>query len=147
MNIEDRLDNWARAVRFRCRRGHAMSFEGNYRSPQRNHWDAPVIPITRNIDSDDAWQVEAAWSTLALPHRIMLRCHYCMRWPPHRTCKFMGKAANMLIKLYQYEQHRLAAQDAITQALERSASQNRNIVRSAVKEALAIPEPVGYIAS
>lgn len=147
MNIEDRLDNWARAVRFRNRRGHAMSFEGNYRSPQRNHWDVPVVPVSRNIDVDDAWRVEAAWSTLALPHRIILRCHYCMRWPSHRTCRFLGRVANILIKPYEYEAHRLRAQDAITQALERTQSQNRNIVRSEVRKTLALTNELSYIVS
>lgn len=146
MDIEDRLDNWGRAVRFRKRSGHAMSFEGNYRSPQRNHWEAPVMAIPKGIAPDDAWEVEAAWSTLPLPQRIMLRCHYCLRWPEHRTCRFLGRAADTLVKPHQYEAVRQDAVTAIAQALVRSESQNRNIRRTAVQETLAIPRQLGYIA-
>lgn len=146
MDIETRLENWGRAVRFRNRRGHAMSFEGNYRSPQRNHWDVPVPPVNRSIDPDDAWQVEAAWATLGLVHRIILRCHYCIHWPANRICRFIGRSAGTLIKVYQFDSERLRAQGAIELALVRSQTQNRNIVRTAVKESLAIPEKVVYTA-
>lgn len=147
MTLEERLENWARAVRFRCRRGHAMSFEGRYRSPQGRHWEAPVIPISRNINADDAWQVEAAWSTLNLADRVTLRCHYCLRWPHHRTARFLSKQLAWLIKPHEYESYLLHAQASITQALERSESQNRNMVRTVIKAALAIPTKLGYTAA
>ncbi len=144
MDIEDRLENWARAVRFRNRAGHAMSFEGNYRSPQRNHWEIPVTAIRGNINPDDAWQVEAAWSTLTKPRRILLRCHYCIRWNAQRICRFLGREADTLIKPYEYDGFRLECVGAIALALARSEVQNRNIVRTTVKESLALPRSLAY---
>jgi len=135
-NLEDRLANWGRAMRVSRGRGRALSFEGNYRSPQRNHWEIPISSLHRSIDSQDAWKIEAAWASLEPLNRILLRGRYCLRLAPQRICRVAARETGQACGIHAFEQRMADAVEAIGKALERTPAQNYNILRSAVSKIL-----------
>ena len=79
--IEDRCDNWGRAMRGSSGGGSgAASAEGQYRSPQRSHWLVGSAPVTVvMVDIDDARRVEMAVCTLGQFHHTLLRAKHVYR--------------------------------------------------------------------
>jgi len=143
-NLEDRLNNWGRAMRVSRGRGRALSFEGNYRSPQRNHWELPVSSLHRSIDTHDAWKIETAWGSLPIVERIVLRGHYCLKWPTQRIFRVAAKENGILRDSHNLEGMLSEARFMLAQALGRSDGQNRNILRAGVRKLLDMVGLAGY---
>ncbi len=138
MDLDSRLHNWGRVVREKGRAQASVgSLEGQYRSPQRwNEDDAPmpVAPPLTGIQIADGWQVEAAWSTLALDRRTMLRSHYCDRQRPAVVNAILRRSTKMRVTDYACE---LAiARGLIAAALQRSQVENSSIARTFVRKVL-----------
>ena len=76
-SIADRCDNWGMAIRYRAAGFQTASKEGEYRSPQRAHWQtAGAPPQTLQIDARDAQLIESAVCTLPLyPHALLRAWH------------------------------------------------------------------------
>jgi len=125
--IEDRLRNWARAMRVHPHRFHCRSLEGQYRSPQRNHWSEPVTSFHIPINMHDAWVIELACATLNIKQRIILRSHYCFRAHPHAVQRMVRRDAHK--RLGAFNDELLTAQHAINHALTNSHEQNQTTVR------------------
>lgn len=134
--LEDRLTNWGRALRSHRSYGRAMSFEGAYRSPQRNHWTMPVIPIQGRPDLKDAMTVERAWGSLPPLPKLLLRGHYCLLWPPQRCCKAARTRLDLIFPLRYYDRELERSRAVIAVALTRTEDQNANILRAWVKRSL-----------
>lgn len=116
------------------KRGRALSLEGNYRSPQRNHWEE-VVPVSRGaIDYLDAYVVEQAWCTLDLADRMLLRYHYCSHFHPQKIRRMVQR--NSKVSVGRFDVELLLAQRAIALALDRTNDQNRNILRAMVRKLL-----------
>lgn len=84
MTLDERLVNWGDCWRSRLRLDQASSIEGDYRSPQRKHWDtdawvgiAPASPPM--FDHADAVEIEAAVCVIDLFHHALLRAWYIRR--------------------------------------------------------------------
>lgn len=136
--LEDRLTNWGHSMRLHRNAGRTMSFEGRYRSPQSNHWLLPPTTYLGIHDLRDAWHVEAAWSSLPLFERIILRGHYCLLWTPGHICRIAATAAHRHCRESGYDLMRYAAQLLIAEALGRTDGTNRATSRDWVKEELDI---------
>lgn len=137
-DLDQRLDNWGRALRAGTPRGRAMSFEGNYRSPQRNHWEIPVSSMRGSIDVQDAWKIETAWGSLPYFDRILLRGHYCLKWTPRHICRVAANETGIVIRYWYIDAHIANAKLLLERAIGRTDDQNRNILRQAVKKTLAL---------
>ena len=108
-NIHERLWNWARACREGIKFSSCGSMEKRYSSPQCWH---PVEP-TIKVDQLDAEQVEMAWRTLQLKHKMMLK--WCYVYPVHpRVAERKAK-----VRPGSYEQARKLAEFKIAVALAR----------------------------
>lgn len=60
------------------------SLEGNYRSPQRNHWDSLAPSKLPAPDTADAWDVALAIATLAAKYHLVLKLCHVARIAGHR---------------------------------------------------------------
>jgi hypothetical protein len=82
-NLDDRLENWARAQRSTAMRGsRAGSAEGRYRPEgQLRRADA------NRIDEIDAEDVERAWRKLMPFDRDVLKLHYILNMDPRVICR------------------------------------------------------------
>jgi hypothetical protein len=82
-NLDDRLENWARAQRSPAGRGsRAGSAEGRYRPEgQLGHADV------NRIDEIDAEEVECAWKKLMPFDREVLKLHYILGMDPRVICR------------------------------------------------------------
>lgn len=134
MHIDDRLANWGRVMRVRPYRRRTPSLEGNYRSPQRNHWEAPVQTIPLWHDVHDAYLIEHAWQTLSARHRLVLKGHYCTNLAPEAIRRIVRRNTRRRVESYQLELYE--AQGAISLAVLRTDRQNRNLVRRWVRQVL-----------
>ena len=68
--LECRLDEWKRwALAGRHHRGQAGKAEGNFRSPQRDHWTEPVSSLRMRPIAWRAYEVECAVTTMLDPFR------------------------------------------------------------------------------
>lgn len=77
-----RVRNWARWCKERERsKGHCLSIEHRYRSPQRDHWpdDAPPA-IQGNVDLLDAYYMEDLMRLLHWRQRLIIRLKYVKAW-------------------------------------------------------------------
>lgn len=78
--IADRCDNWGMAIRYRVAGFQTASKEGEYRSPQRSHWQTAGAPSqTLQIDARDAQLIESAVCTLPLYQHALLRAWHVYR--------------------------------------------------------------------
>lgn len=134
--LEDRLTNWGRALRTHRAYGRAMSFEGGYRSPQRNHWTLPAVPILGRPDAQDAMIVERAWGSLPPLPKIVLRGHYCLLWTPKRCCRAAQTRLNVIFPTRYYDRELDKSKGMIAIALTRTQDQNANILRVWVRRTL-----------
>lgn len=132
-----RLANWGRWAQQGLLSGQALSFEGNYRSPQRNMWEAPVSALRPAIDSADAWQVEVAWGSIPYFDRIVLRAHYCYHWTPGHTCRTAAKEAGIRIHVTTLPVALHGARLLLENALGRDEYTNRTILRRMTQKVLA----------
>lgn len=137
-DLEDRLQNWGRSMRASHISRRCRSFEGNYRSPQRNHWEVPVSSLRGSVDAQDAWQIEVAWGSLPLFDRILLRAWYCFKWSPAHICRVLTQQTGIRARYHQLPAMLEHARSLLAFALQRSESQNRNILRETVQKVLAL---------
>lgn len=80
--LEQRLENWGAALRARDGGGQCGSIEGDYRSPQRRHWELPASPAPGKADGVDAAVIEGAVCLLPLRYHALLRAWYVRRSAP-----------------------------------------------------------------
>jgi hypothetical protein len=118
-----------------------MSFEGNYRSPQRHHWELPVSATKGQIDAKDAWRVEVAWGGLPYFDRILIRGHYCYQWPATKVCRVAAKESGVRCHPARLQQTLNLSVGLLGWALEQTESDNRNILRTMLQKALALVRP------
>lgn len=88
-STEERIENWARWVRIYpqfLRLEQCDSIEGNWRSPQFNHWadDAPPPSKRPRPDAADAWDVALAVATLARKYHLVLKLCHVVRFAGRR---------------------------------------------------------------
>jgi hypothetical protein len=114
------------------------SFEKNWRSPQRNHWQEPVTAMRRGIDERDAWLIEQAWATLPDVDRIILRAHFCFHWSPAHICRVVHREAGLPLRPHRLPLALEHSKFLLQAALQRSISQNHNMVREYVQKVLAL---------
>jgi hypothetical protein len=143
-DIEHRLANWGRAMRLSHIPQRCRSFEGNYRSPQRNHWEIPVSSLRGSVDGKDAWKIEVAWGSLPHFDRILLRAHYCFKWSPQHISRTAQRDTGIPCRAHQLPQMLEHARGLLEFALQRTEYQNRNILRTTVKKVLALVFHRGY---
>jgi hypothetical protein len=145
MDLSARLENWGRGVRHYRGSGKAFSLEGNYRSPQNWH-ELPPPKSGPYLNQFDAWTVEMAWTTLCKPetfkYSMVLRYHYCSKLPPGTICKLVRDARQG--RITDYEATLGMAHAEIDKALGHTLLQNRNILRNAVRQILAMVSEEGY---
>lgn len=94
MTLDERLENWGHAWRYRMARGQTASLEGAYRSPQ--HWDALMPPTNAAIifNPRDAAEVENAWQAMGDAfHQALLLGHYVRRYAEGKVLVEAWKAA------------------------------------------------------
>lgn len=85
--LERQLENWGKWSRELPERGHCMSIESRYRSPQ--HWfdlGAPQAPPSP-VDRDAALAVNRAWGAMPQPWKGVLRDWYVYAANPKMTCR------------------------------------------------------------
>ncbi|WP_205168811.1 hypothetical protein [Burkholderia sp. LMG 13014] len=83
-NLDERLENWAKAQRYWSRGGSCLgSAEGRYR-PEGSH---PRSIDAMLVDEQDADEVERAWSRLMPFDRDILRMHYILSMDPRVICR------------------------------------------------------------
>ena len=76
-DLENRLQEWRRwCLSGRHHRGQCRSLEGNYRSPQRNMWEAPVASLQASPIAWRAYQVEVIVTALRDPFRFVITMVY-----------------------------------------------------------------------
>ena len=141
MTLEDRLDNWGRALRSHRPRGKARSFEGRYRSPQSRHWELPATTLRGSPDHADAMTVERAWASLPLPPKLVLRGHYCLLWTPER---YRRVVIRLHIPRRPYHADLAYAESLIALALERTEAQNRSLWERMTKISLDLMRDAVY---
>ena len=134
LDLETRLQNWARAMRVHPARMRCMSIEGRYRSPQRNMWEKPVPGWQTGIDILDAHRVECAVNTLPFPDRLILRLHYCLRSRSQTIRSVMRRHGRRDFRNIDLELIRCHV--ALQHALDASEDHNRNKVRMATRISL-----------
>lgn len=79
-DLEVRLGGWAAFWRRRLGYDQTGSFEGQYRSPQRDHWEPPKTrAYLGEIDDRDAEAIESAVCALDLFHHTLLKAWYVRR--------------------------------------------------------------------
>lgn len=85
-SLEDRLLNWAKAMRLRRSAHETPSKEADYRSPQRNHWYPPGAPAAPASQADhaDARIIDRAIAALPMRYNVVLRAHYLGGGKPQR---------------------------------------------------------------
>ncbi|AXF20528.1 hypothetical protein CUJ89_08570 [Burkholderia pyrrocinia] len=83
-NLDERLENWAKAQRYWTRGGSCLgSAEGRYRPEGGNVRSVDAMLI----DELDADKVERAWSRLMPFDRDILRMHYILNMDPRVICR------------------------------------------------------------
>lgn len=101
--LDDRLFNWGECWRYRLRLddNQAASIEGDYRSPQRKHWDtdpwvgtAPVI--LRELNQVDADEIESAVCAIDTFHHSLLKACYIRRMEAIGVLKSSREAAGWM---------------------------------------------------
>jgi hypothetical protein len=80
MTLHDRIENWRRYVLAHgSHYSQARSLEGDYRSPQHWHPEAPRPPSVMRADAE---LLEAAWRTVRPPEsRSIILWHHIYRLP------------------------------------------------------------------
>lgn len=144
MTIIDRCENWAACYRIRMRWSQATSFEGNYRSEQREHWEYGSAPPTSRpmLDVVDAQEVNSAWQ--AIPdgfHQFLLGAHYVRRWSPEKGVReareFAGhKHARVQVTDMEYGANLAMAHALLTEQLSLPAVFRRTRLVERVRIAL-----------
>ena len=142
MSLADRIDNWARAMQTGLARGRARSLEGLWRSPQP--WDEPVYTYRGGVDMQDAYAVEMAWASLPEFPRYILRAQYCLRWPMPQTCRVVSRLTHIPCRPREYDKHLADSIEGLELALQRSAVENRNLLRRFAKKVLALADGKFY---
>lgn len=141
MTIDDRLDNWGRAMRWYARIGRACaSLEGRYRSPQP--WTAPPVNAPGAIDQVDARDIESAVIVLPLWDHTILRAWYVHQSSPD-TCMARARraAGNGAPDRQAFATHIRVARGALERALTLPAVVRRDRARARVRAILGpIPE-------
>jgi len=128
LDLETRLQNWARCMRVHPARMRCMSIEGRYRSPQRNMWEAPVPALRSGLDMLDAYRIECAVNTLPFPDRLLLRLHYCLRARPQTVRAVLRRHGRRDMRNVDFELIRCHI--ALQHALEHTQDQNSNTTRT-----------------
>jgi len=131
LDLETRLQNWARAMRVHPARMRCMSMEGRYRSPQRNMWEKPVPGWQTGIDILDAHRVECAVNTLPFPDRLILRLHYCLRSRSQTIRSVMRRHGKRDFRHVNIEL--LRCHVALQHALGNTEQHNRNATRASTR--------------
>ena len=134
LDLETRLQNWARCMRVHPARMRCMSIEGRYRSPQRNMWEAPVPALRGTLNVIDATRIELAVNTLPYPDRLILRLHYCLRSRSQTIRSVMRRHGRRDFRNIDLELIRCHV--ALQHALDASEDHNRNKVRMATRISL-----------
>lgn len=94
-SIADRCDNWGMAIRYRAVGFQTASKEGEYRSPQRAHWQTAGAPSqTLQIDARDAQTIESAVCTLPLYPHALLRAWHVYRVSEPVCLRLAARAAH-----------------------------------------------------
>lgn len=76
-DLDARLDEWRRwCLAGNRHRGKCGSAEGDYKSPQRNMWEAPVSSLQTAPIAWRAYQVEVVVTAMPDPFRFVLTLHY-----------------------------------------------------------------------
>ena len=93
--IADRCDNWGLAIRYRIIEFQTASKEGEYRSPQRAHWQTAGAPSqSLQIDARDAQAIESAVCTIPIYPHALLRAWHVYRVSEPVCLRLAAKAAN-----------------------------------------------------
>lgn len=143
--LDDRLTNWGRAMCPGQATRTCGSIEGQYRSPQRNHWELVPNAPRPWVDQQDAAIVETAWGSLILLQRIMLRGHYCDKWIPPRICRIAARLTRQPVKASDFDSYLTDAQCGIALALRRAPEVNRDILRFRTKIMLDTSTKILYM--
>jgi len=141
-SLDERIDNWARAMQASLGQGRARSLEGRYRSPQP--WDEPVYSWRNGLDLQDAYRVEIAWASLPEFPRLILRGRHCLRWPTPQICRVTARLTHLPCRQRDFDAHLVDATAQLAQALERGEVENRNLLRRWVKKVLALMDGKNY---
>lgn len=84
INLDDRLENWAKAQRYGSSGGSCIgSAEGRYRAGKLEGRSVELMLI----DERDAEEVERAWARLLPFDKEVLRMHYILRMDPRVICR------------------------------------------------------------
>jgi hypothetical protein len=112
-----------------------------YRSPQP--WNAPVARFRGLLNVPDAYRVEAAWGSLDLGQRILLRGHCCLRWPAPKICRVVTRRATHC-SMRQFDSLLNGATLSLAEALDRDERENRARLRAWTKNLLATSAEWSY---
>lgn len=142
--IEERCENWGKWCRRSKSGGNSIaSLEGNWRSPQRSHWDEPPPPVVRGTTNTlDAQLLEHAAGILELYDHAILRAWHVYRYHPALAMRRAAKLARIPRgNLRDWDGHLAAAYRALERALTLPAVVRRDRARALVLAALD-PESV-----
>lgn len=141
MTLDDRLDNWGRAMRWYAANasGTCASLEGHYRSPQP--WHAiPPSAVPNGIDGPDAQAVESAVAVLSLFDHMLLRAWYVRRTHGDHCISLARRAAGTAApKGRGFQQHMADAKSALQAALALPAVIRKDRARARVRAILGDP--------
>ena len=88
-DLETRLTNWGNWARGKRRpqEHRCRSLEGEWRSPQREHWSEAPRAFADSVDPIDAIEVELAWRSLPPIWAMPLWGVYVLRERPATICR------------------------------------------------------------
>ena len=112
--VHSDLLNWARWLQTRPAPKTCMSLEGNYRSPQRNHYEPPSTPQP-SIQPLRAAFIETTVSGLPSLTKMHLKLWYVHRAAPGQAMRMLGMNMDAL------EQHIWASRQILVNRLRRVA--------------------------
>lgn len=142
MTLDDRLDNWGRAMRWYAAIGRntCASAEGGYRSPQP--WHAiPPSAFPAGIDGQDAQEVESAVAVITLFHHALLRAWHVNRMAKPHCTGYAKRAAGQATPdgWRNFDARIRDARTALTYALHLPAVIRKDRARARVKAILGDP--------
>lgn len=120
--IEDRLENWAFAVRVGVVRNHCASAEHRYRPPRDEDRRSPA----RIVDIADGWRVEYAWRELPARYRWLLKCHFVHSMARLGVIRWVTKRTGYVIKSWNFEAERHQAMRLLKKVLDMPLSSPEN---------------------
>lgn len=134
-DLDYRLKNWGRGVRVYSPAGlRILSMEGGYRSPQRNHWEAPVSGRLGPIDVPDAWVIEAAVCCLPMFHHSLLAGRYVYELTPGKCVRMAARAAGHPWRGREFEDAMANAKALLAAELELPAVRRMDRARDFVRK-------------